>query len=162
MGIAQVSDDLEYKGYRGSVEFSAEDQMLFGKVLFVDSLLMYHGSSIAELILAFNRVVDSYLLHCEKSGKSPNKPYSGTFNVRVGAARHRDMAQLAYRRNQSINELVCLAVDAYLPTEGAAVVVNHQHNHHHHHETVYKVIAEEESVLAPMYKEPSWQNQTVQ
>ncbi|MEW6612737.1 MAG: type II toxin-antitoxin system HicB family antitoxin [Pseudomonadota bacterium] len=126
-----MSDDLEYKGYRGSVEYSREDRMFFGKVLFIDSLLIYHGTSVDEIEQAFKETVDRYLEHCRKTGKTPNKPYSGSFNVRVGPERHAAAAQLAYRRGCSLNELICRALDRELERAEQGEVVNHHHEHKH-------------------------------
>src|SRR5690554_2791501 len=117
IGGAQVSNELEHRGYKGSVEYNSEDRILFGKVLFIDSLLMYHGATVDEIEAAFRETVDSYLQHCEATGKQPNKPYSGSFNVRVGAERHRAAAQLAYRKGCSLNEVVCQALDGCLANE---------------------------------------------
>ena len=36
--------NLEYKGYTGTIEYSKEDKLLFGKVIGVKSLLSYEGS----------------------------------------------------------------------------------------------------------------------
>lgn len=93
-----MSNDLEYKGYIGSVEFSAEDKRLFGKVLFIDSLLMYSGESIRELEAAFHETVDAYLELCAAKGREPNKSYSGSFNIRIGSDLHRKCAIEAHRR----------------------------------------------------------------
>lgn len=112
-----MSNELEHRGYKGSVEYNSEDRILFGKVLFIDSLLMYHGATVDEIEAAFRETVDSYLQHCEATGKQPNKPYSGSFNVRVGAERHRAAAQLAYRKGCSLNEVVCQALDGCLANE---------------------------------------------
>lgn len=128
MGGSAVNGELEYKGYTGSVEYSSEDRLLFGKVLFVDSLLLYYGQSVDELEKAFRETVDAYLLHCEATGKSPNKPYSGTFNVRVGAERHRAAAQLSYRKRISLNELMSQALDAFLQFGASPVVINNSYH----------------------------------
>ena len=101
-----MSNDLEYKGYHGSVEYSSEDKCLFGKVLFVDSLLMYDGESVSELEVAFHETVDSYLAHCAETGEEPNKPYSGSFNVRVGSDIHRDSVLAGYKLGMGLNEFV--------------------------------------------------------
>lgn len=152
-----MSDDLEYKGYKGSVEFSSEDRLLFGKVLFIDSLIMYHAKDVDELETNFRQAIDDYINHCERNGKSPNKPFSGTFNVRIGAARHRSLAQIAYRSRTSINEVVSRAIDCFLDTEGAPVIVN---NHSHHHETVLKVVTHEQTVVTQMAtEEKQWKVQ---
>lgn len=143
MGYVAMNDCLQYKGYKGSVEYDGDDGILFGKVLFIDSLLMYHGDSISEIKTAFHETVDRYLEHCKKNGKSPNKPYGGSFNVRVGADRHKALAEAAYRLKASINDLICQSVDSFLQLEGNTVVVNH----HHHHEISFSMLAENQMSL---------------
>ena len=44
-----MSDILEYKEYYGSVEFSAADNILFGKVLGINGLISYEGDSVKSL-----------------------------------------------------------------------------------------------------------------
>lgn len=124
-----MSDDLEYKGYRGSVEYSGEDRVFFGKVLFVDSLLMYHGTSVDEIEQAFKKTVDHYLALCKKTGRSPKKPYSGSFNVRIGSDLHRNAAQAAYHRNINLNEYVTIAIQSAVDQNVVSKVEHiHQHN----------------------------------
>ncbi len=109
-----MSDLLKYKGYEAAIEFDAEDRLFFGKVLHVDSLLMFHGQSVDELEKAFHEVIDEYLAYCEREGVEPNKPYRGSFNVRIGPERHRRLAREAARRGISLNEMVCCAIDVFL------------------------------------------------
>ena len=40
---------IEYKGYLGSVEFSSEDEVFFGKVQGIRSLISYEGNTASEL-----------------------------------------------------------------------------------------------------------------
>ena len=56
-----MSDTLEYKGYTGSMEFSEEDNIFFGKVIGIRSLISYEGNDIASLIDDFHKAVDDYL-----------------------------------------------------------------------------------------------------
>ena len=56
---------LEYKGYTGTVEFSAEDNILFGKVIGIDGLISYEGESVSSLKEDFEAAVDDYLEMCE-------------------------------------------------------------------------------------------------
>ena len=69
-----MSDFMEYKGYQGSVEYSAEDDILYGKVQFIKSLLMYEGETLHELKEMFHQVIDEYLQFCEENGIHPNQP----------------------------------------------------------------------------------------
>ncbi len=55
-------DYLEYKGYKGSVEYSKEDNCLFGKVQGMSKdLITYEGQTIDELRQDFKAGVDSYI-----------------------------------------------------------------------------------------------------
>ena len=56
-----MSDFMKYKGYQGSVEYSAEDHVLFGKVMFIKSLLIYEGETLSELETMFHQTIDEYL-----------------------------------------------------------------------------------------------------
>ena len=47
-------DYLEYKGYKGSVEYSKEDNCLFGKVQGLSKdLITYEGQTLDELLKDF-------------------------------------------------------------------------------------------------------------
>ena len=57
-----IMDYLEYKGYKGSVEYSKEDNCLFGKVQGLSKdLIAYEGQTLDELRKDFEDGVDSYL-----------------------------------------------------------------------------------------------------
>ena len=53
--------NLSYKGYTGSVEFSHDDNLLYGKVLKVAGLISYEGVTEADLELDFKSVINEYL-----------------------------------------------------------------------------------------------------
>jgi len=58
-------DYLEYKGYKGSVEYSKADICLFDRVLGLnDALVLYEGDSIEELEEDFRNGIDSYIEGC--------------------------------------------------------------------------------------------------
>ena len=62
---------ISYKGYIGSVEISEEDEILFGKVQGIRSLVSYEGENVRELIQDFHSAVDEYLAACQDSGTEP-------------------------------------------------------------------------------------------
>ena len=79
-------DFLEYKGYKGSVEYSKEDNCLFGKVQGMSkALILYEGNTFEELRKDFEDGVDSYLEACKADGIEPAKPYSGRLNLRMSS-----------------------------------------------------------------------------
>lgn len=105
-----MNNTMEYKGYLGSVEFSPKDNLLFGKVQGIRSLISYEGSSVEELLGDFHGAVDDYLSACEQEGTEPEQAYKGSFNVRLGSDLHRRAVVYALSHGQSLNSLVEEAV----------------------------------------------------
>ena len=56
-----MESTIEHKGYVGSVEFSEEDALFFGKVLGIRALISYEGDTVYKLIEDFHGAVDDYL-----------------------------------------------------------------------------------------------------
>ena len=48
-----MNNTIQYKGYVGSVEFSEEDGIFYGKVMGIRSLISYEGESAKELLTTF-------------------------------------------------------------------------------------------------------------
>lgn len=48
-----MNNTIQYKGYVGSVEFSEEDGIFYGKVMGIRSLISYEGESAKELRTIF-------------------------------------------------------------------------------------------------------------
>lgn len=100
-------DYLEYKGYKGSVEYSKADNCLFGKVLGMSKdLILYEGNTIDELRADFEAGIESYLAGCSSDGVEPRKPYSGTLNIRISPEIHSKIAMLAQEAGTSINAYI--------------------------------------------------------
>ncbi len=97
---------LEYKGYVGTVEFSAEDKVFFGKIQGINDLIIFEGESVSELENSFRESVDDYLETCEEVGKEPNKTFRGSFNVRVDKKVHKKLFMLAAKKGLNLNQLV--------------------------------------------------------
>ena len=70
-----MKNTMEYKGYVGSVEFSEEDGVFFGKVMGIRSLISYEGTTAKELVNDFHEAVDDYLNLCEEQKKEPSRSY---------------------------------------------------------------------------------------
>ena len=70
----RMNNTLEYKGYVGSVEFSEQDRVFYGKVKGIHSLISYEGTTINELTKDFHEAIDSYLALCESEGIEPETP----------------------------------------------------------------------------------------
>tara|TARA_Y100000588_G_C14092204_1_gene854991 strand:- start:261 stop:608 length:348 start_codon:yes stop_codon:yes gene_type:complete len=106
-----MKDMLKYKGYYGSIHFDENDLVLYGKVEFIKALINYEGESAADLKKAFEEAVDDYLVMCEQENMKPEKPFKGTFNVRVGEWLHEKATIAATDRGIKLNEFVKQALE---------------------------------------------------
>lgn len=98
---------LKYKGYSGSVEFSAEDNCLFGKVQGLHkATILYEGNSVDELRKDFEEGVDSYLEGCKERGVQPEKPYSGKLIVRMSSELHSRIADAVANSGTTMNDFI--------------------------------------------------------
>jgi predicted HicB family RNase H-like nuclease len=101
---------LEYNGYTGSIEYSQEDGVLFGKVLGIRGLISYEGYTGRELEQDFKLTVDDYLDQCIESGAVPEKPFKGSFNIRITSGLHRKATLMALQGKISLNSFVAEAI----------------------------------------------------
>ncbi|MFH0909075.1 MAG: type II toxin-antitoxin system HicB family antitoxin [bacterium] len=119
---------FEYKGYLGAACVSVEDNVLHGKIEFINDLVTFEATTVPELQNEFQNAVDDYLQTCQQAGKEPEKPFKGTFNVRIGSETHRATALAAKRRGETLNDLVKQAVERFLDDERRQVIHHHEHN----------------------------------
>jgi predicted HicB family RNase H-like nuclease len=116
-----MKDTMSYKSYTGSVHYSDEDRVFYGKVEFIRSLISYEGTDVESLRSAFEEAVDDYLALCKKEGKEPDQPFSGSFNVRTGTDLHRNAVLLAKEQGTTLNRIVSEALKRYIQQEGHAL-----------------------------------------
>lgn len=64
-------NNIYYKNYEGSAEYSEEDQIFHGKITGNHVLISYEGGSLAALIEDFHNSVDDYLEFCRERGIEP-------------------------------------------------------------------------------------------
>ena len=101
-----MRDILNYKGFIGSVHFSADDNVFFGKLEGITDLVTFEGETVKELTDAFHYVVDEHIKDCENENIAAEKSYKGSFNVRLTPELHRRIAISAKMRGESINKFV--------------------------------------------------------
>ena len=100
-------NQLSYKGYRGSVEYSAEDNCLYGKVQGLKgTLISYEGNTVDEIKQDFEEAVDYYLESCAERGIEPAKAYSGKLMLRMSSDLHSQIASAAAAAGTTINEFI--------------------------------------------------------
>lgn len=121
-------NNLTYKGYTGTIEASVEDGCLHGQLLFITDIITYEGNTVDGIRASFEEAVDHYLAYCQDTGKPANKPYSGTFNVRVGQELHRKAVEVAYHQGITLNDFVAQSIKNAIEENG---VMRLEHTHQH-------------------------------
>lgn len=101
-----MSDTMEYKGYTGSVEYSAEDNLLFGRLIGIRDRILFDGADVKTLQKHFHEAVDEYLAFCKAEGKTPDRPFKGSLNIRIPAELHRTLALTAEQEHKSLNSVI--------------------------------------------------------
>jgi predicted HicB family RNase H-like nuclease len=101
-----MKDRMKYKGYFGSVHFSDDDNLFYGKLEFIRALVSYEGTDVKTLRRVFEEAVDDYLQMCHETGKEPEKPFKGSFNVRIGSNLHQRVALNALSKGKTINKYI--------------------------------------------------------
>jgi predicted HicB family RNase H-like nuclease len=109
-----MSQTLQYKGYDGSVLYSAEDRLLHGTVLGIRDMVSYEGTDVDSLEENFRSAVGEYLAFCESEGKSPDTPFKGSFNVRLPQELHKRAALYAEEHSRKLNSVVQEALQEFL------------------------------------------------
>lgn len=92
-----------YKEYCGFFDYDPEADIFHGELLNLADVVTFQGRSIDELKAALADSVEDYLDFCAQKGKTPEKPYSGRFNVRLDPELHQRIALQAAHTGKSLN-----------------------------------------------------------
>ncbi len=109
-----MSNVLSYKGYSAPVEFDGERMILTGSVAGIRDGIFFEAEGASDVEARFHAAVDDYLAFCAEKGKEPERPFKGSFNVRVNPELHRRAALAAAERRESLNQFVAAAIAAAL------------------------------------------------
>jgi predicted HicB family RNase H-like nuclease len=101
---------MEYKGYIGEVTFDSDAHIFHGEIINTRDVITFQGKTVDELEAAFQESIEDYLKWCKEDGVSPEKPYSGKFNLRISPELHKEIAITARKMKLSINKFVEKAV----------------------------------------------------
>ena len=96
-----VLGTLQYRGYNGSVEYSPEDQVYFGKILGTRDLFSYEGNTLDELNADFCEAVNAFL---EMAGSNP--PDMPDLVVEVDAQLYEAVCKIARDNSMTIARVV--------------------------------------------------------
>jgi len=109
-----MSSTLQHQGYEGSVLYSAEDRMLHGRLLGIRDMISYGGTDLDDLEKNFRDAVEEYLAFCRETGRPPNKPFKGSFNVRISQSLHQRAVRFAEEHDRKLNAVINDALQEYL------------------------------------------------
>ena len=102
-----MKNTIKYKGYTGSVNFDSGDRIFHGRVLGVSSALIgFEGTAVADLEKDFQNAVDDYLEMCVEQRKEPEKPFKGSFNIRLSPDLHQNLVLNAANQKMTLNAYI--------------------------------------------------------
>ena len=88
------------------VEPDFQNNCFHGRVLGITDVITFDGATLDELTESFKNAVEGYLEHCQSTGKSPDKLYSGKFVLRIEPDLHRLATIYAKQHDMSLNSFV--------------------------------------------------------
>ena len=98
------ANTMSYRGYTARMDFDVDDRIIVGRVVDIDDIITFHGSSVLEFEAAFQTAIDGYVQACEKLGQTADKPASGRLMLRVNPAVHAAAVKASARSGQSLNK----------------------------------------------------------
>jgi len=105
---------MNYEGYYGSVEYSDEDSLFYGRIIGINDHITYDGHNVEDIRKNFQNAVIEYLKICTHIGKEPDKSYKGTFNVRIAPSLHKELAIYSASHGKTLNSTVEEAIRSYI------------------------------------------------
>jgi predicted HicB family RNase H-like nuclease len=105
---------LKYKNFIGSVNFSEDDDVFFGKIEGINALVTFEGQTVVKLKKAFIEAISDYIELCNTKGIKAQKTYTGVLNVRLTPEMHRKAAIIATKSGTTLNGFIKKAVEKEL------------------------------------------------
>jgi len=109
-----MSSTLQHRGYEGTVQYSAEDKMLHGRLLCARDMISYGGNDLAEIETNFKDAVDEYLAFCAEEGKAPDPPNPLATEIALKHDVQAEALRYAQQHNRPLETVVNDAVKDYL------------------------------------------------
>ncbi|MGD2033578.1 MAG: type II toxin-antitoxin system HicB family antitoxin [Bacteroidales bacterium] len=101
-----MKDVMIYKGFIGSVHYSADDRVFFGKIEGINDLITFEGATVKELEDGFKYMVDEHIKDCKKKNIPSEKSYKGSLNIRLAPELHKKAVYNATLKGISLNQYI--------------------------------------------------------
>ena len=105
-----MSNMMKYKDYYAGIKYEDETSTFYGKIEDIDDLISFEADTVDGLKKEFEESVEEYIESCKQNNRQPNKPYKGSFNVRVQPEIHRKAVISSRNLNISLNKFVEMAI----------------------------------------------------
>ena len=99
-----MTNVMIYKDYTTSMVFDTEDKIIVGRVLDIDDIISFHGTSVSEFEANFHSTIDDYLCAAKELDSAPDKPASGKVMLRIAPQIHAAALKAASRSGTSLNK----------------------------------------------------------
>ena len=105
-----MANIMRYRDYYATVCYEDETSTFYGEIEDIDDLVSFESDTVAGLKKEFENSVNQYLDLCKRINKEPNKPYKGSFNVRVEPLLHKEAVMFSKSLQMSLNQFVEAAI----------------------------------------------------
>ena len=99
-------NSLSYKNYIGTVSFSSEDEVFYGKIEHINDLITFESDNAHDLKKSFEEAVDDYIAFCKEKGIKPEKTFKGSLNIRLKPTIHKLASLAAIQQGISLNKFI--------------------------------------------------------
>lgn len=112
MSVKNVKKDMSserpftYKGYTATISYDRTKNVFCGEVEGLDYEIVFYGKSIEELENKFEKLIDEYLLKCEKENIKPQEQYSGEISIRIEPRLHGWLMAICEELGVSMSEFI--------------------------------------------------------
>ena len=107
-------NEMRYKGYVGSVEYTLEDGVLFGKIQGIIPNYSYEADDAKGLEREFKTAVDDYLEFCKLKGREPEKPMEQPINYSPDPSHYQKAVDYAKKHDLSVEAVLDKALEEFL------------------------------------------------
>jgi predicted HicB family RNase H-like nuclease len=105
-----MMNTMDFNGYKAVISFDSEIEMFRGEFVGLNGGADFYAKDIDSLKKEGELSLKVFLDMCKEQGITPEKNYSGKFNVRIPPKLHASLAQAATAHGQSINQWVISAL----------------------------------------------------
>jgi predicted HicB family RNase H-like nuclease len=109
-----MTNVMKHKGYIGMFNVDTEAGILYGEVINIRDVITFQGETVEEVKKSFIDSVEDYLDFCKERGEDPEKPFSGSFVLRLSPETHQQAYIRAKQLGVSLNEWVKRTIEKEL------------------------------------------------